>query len=132
VRGREIYQRPELACVNCHRIAGQGGDTGPDLSALGSAQPVDFIIGAILDPQKEIKEGYAAISVTTKTGDEYQGYAVRETSDELVLRDLLQNKEIRLRRDGIQEKKQSGSVMPSGLADALTRGGSPRPCEVPL
>jgi hypothetical protein len=39
----------------------------------------------------------------------------------LVLHDVLQNKEVHLRRDTILEKKQNGSVMPSGLADTLTR-----------
>src|SRR5205823_13880710 len=120
-RGAEIFRRAELGCTACHSVNGQGGNVGPDLSALGTAQPVDFIIGAILDPQKEVKEGYMSISVTTKDGEEYQGYQVRETGIELVLRDVLQNKEIRLRRDTIQEKKQNGSVMPTGLADILSR-----------
>jgi len=120
-RGAEIFQRPQLGCIACHSVNGQGGNIGPNLSALGTAQPIDFIVGAILDPQKEIKEGYTSISVTTKDGEEYQGYQVRETKDELVLRDILQNKEVRLRRTTIQEKRQNGSVMPSGLADALTR-----------
>ncbi len=120
-RGERIFRNPGLGCVACHSVNGQGGNIGPDLSALGTAQPVDFIIGAILEPQKEIKEGYVSISVTTKDGEEYQGYQVRETSDELVLRDVLQNKEVRLRRDTIKERKQNGSVMPNGLADTLTR-----------
>ena len=120
-RGAEIYQRPTLGCVACHSINGQGGNLGPDLSALGSAQPIDFIVGAILEPQKEIKEGFTSISVTTKAGEEYQGYHVRESKDELVIRDTLQNKEVRLARSTIQEKRQNGSVMPAGLADALTR-----------
>jgi len=119
-RGGEIFRRPELGCTSCHAVDGQGGHIGPELSALGSAQPVDFIIGAILDPQKEIKEGYMSIYVTTKDGEEYQGYPIRETAAELVLRDVLQNKEIRLRRDTIQERRQTGSVMPSGLTDLLT------------
>jgi putative heme-binding domain-containing protein len=120
-RGAEIFRRAELGCVACHAVNGQGGNIGPDLSALGTAQPMDFIIGAILDPQKEIKEGYVSTSVLTKGGDELQGYQVRETRDELVLRDVLQNKEVRLRRDTIKEKKQNGSVMPAGLVDPLTR-----------
>ncbi len=120
-RGTEVYQRPTLGCVACHSVNGQGGTIGPNLSAVGSAQPIDFIVGAILDPQKEIKEGFTSISVTTKDGEEYQGYQLRETKDELVLRDTLQNKEVRLARATIQEKRQNGSVMPSGLADALTR-----------
>ncbi len=120
-RGAEVYQRPTLGCVACHAVNGQGGMIGPNLSTLGSAQPIDFIVGAILEPQKEIKEGFTSISVTTKDGEEYQGYQVRETKEELVLRDTLQNKEVRLARATIQQKRQNGSVMPAGLADALTR-----------
>jgi putative heme-binding domain-containing protein len=120
-RGAEIFRRAEFGCVACHVVNGTGGNIGPDLSALGTAQPIDFIIGAIVEPQKEIKEGYLSISVTTKDGEEYQGYPVRETGDELVLRDVLQNQEVRLRRDVIKERKQNGSVMPAGLADTLTR-----------
>lgn len=120
-RGAEIYERAELGCVACHAVNGQGGNVGPNLSALGSAQPIDFIIGAILEPQKEIKEGYTSLSVTTKDGEEYQGYQVRETKEELVLRDVLQGKEVRLRRANIQEQRQNGSVMPAGLVDTLSR-----------
>lgn len=120
-RGAEIFRRTEMGCTACHAVNGQGGNIGPDLSVLGTAQPVDFIIGAILDPQKEVKEGYTSVSVTTKSGEDYQGYQVRETSDELVLRDVLQNKEVRMRRDTIKERKQNGSVMPAGLVDSLTR-----------
>ncbi|PYL00745.1 MAG: hypothetical protein DME19_04025, partial [Verrucomicrobia bacterium] len=120
-RGAEIFCRAELGCTACHSVGGQGGNIGPDLNALGTAQPVDFIIGAILDPQKEVKEGYVSVSVVMKNGEEYQGYQVRETGEELVLRDVLQNKEVRLRRDAIKEKRQNGSVMPGGLADTLTR-----------
>ena len=119
--GGEVFRRPQLGCIACHSVNGQGGNIGPDLSAVGTAQPVDFIIGAILDPQKEVKEGYLSISVVTKDGEEYQGYLIRETGEEVVLRDVLRNQEVRVRRDGIKEKKANGSVMPSGLADTLTR-----------
>jgi len=121
MRGAQIFRRADLGCAACHAVNGEGGRIGPELSALGTAQPVDFIIGAILDPQKEVKEGYISVSITTKDGEEYQGYQVRETAEELVLRDVLQNREVRLRRDMIAEKNQTGSVMPKGLADMLTR-----------
>ncbi|MBI3851601.1 MAG: c-type cytochrome [Verrucomicrobia bacterium] len=120
-RGAEIFRRPQLGCIACHTVNGQGGNIGPNLSALGTAQPIDFIIGAILEPQKEIKEGFVSISVTTKDGEEYQGYELRETKDELTMRDVLQNKEVRLSRAAIKGKKQNGSVMPSGLTDSLSR-----------
>lgn len=43
-RGAEIFRRAELGCTACHPVNGQGGIIGPDLSALGTAQPVDLIV----------------------------------------------------------------------------------------
>jgi putative heme-binding domain-containing protein len=120
-RGDEIFHRPQLGCVACHAISGKGGDIGPDLGSLGSAQPVDFIIGAILEPQKEVKEGYMSTLVTTVDGEEYQGYLVGETREELVLRDILQRKLVRFPRKSIKEQRQNGSAMPSGLVEGLSR-----------
>ena len=120
-RGAQIFRRPELGCMACHSVNGEGGNIGPDLSALGTAQPLDFIVGAILQPQKEIKEGYTSVSITTKDGHEHQGYVLREKRDEIVLRDVLQNKEVRVRRDTIKEKRANGSVMPEGLVNILRR-----------
>ncbi len=120
-RGSEVFRRADLGCTACHSVDGQGGNIGPDLSALGTAQPVDFIIGAILEPQKEVKEGYNSMAITTKDGEEYQGYPMRQTGDQLVLREILQNREIRLRRDAIREIRQTGSLMPAGLTDGLTQ-----------
>ncbi len=120
-RGAEIFLRPELSCTACHAISGKGGDIGPDMSALGTAQPVDFIIGAILQPNKEVKEGFMAHGITMANGDEFQGYIQRETATEIVLRDHLLQREVRLRRADVKERRQIGSVMPSGLADTLTQ-----------
>jgi len=67
---------------------GRSGRLGWLGCGLAAAQPVEFITGAILDPQKEVKEGYLSISVVTKDGEEYQGRQIRETGDELVLSDV--------------------------------------------
>jgi putative heme-binding domain-containing protein len=119
--GADIFRKPELGCVACHAVKGEGGNIGPDLSALGAAQPIDFIIGAILEPQKEIKEGYTSVSITTRAGDEHQGYVLRESAQEFVLRDVLQNREVKIPRGAIKEKRAHGSVMPEGLVNTLSR-----------
>ncbi|HXG46272.1 MAG TPA: HEAT repeat domain-containing protein, partial [Methylomirabilota bacterium] len=120
-RGAEVYLRPELNCVACHAINGRGGAIGPDLSSLGTAQPAEFIMGALLDPNREVKEGYTAVEIVTRTGDLHQGYVVRETPAELVVRDIALNAEITLRKDAIASRVPRGSVMPAGLTDLLTR-----------
>jgi putative heme-binding domain-containing protein len=120
-RGRDIFRRADLNCTTCHAVGGQGGNIGPALDTIGSGQPLDFIIGAVLEPNKEVKESYEAIEVTTKSGDTYQGYRVRADDRELALRDVALNKEVRLRRDQIAEQRDRGSLMPLGLVDHLTR-----------
>ena len=118
-RGAQIFRRVELGCVACHTVNGAGGRIGPELSALGTAQPIDFIVTAILDPQKEVKEGFTAISIATKEGDEHEGYVTRESADEIVLRDA-GNQEVRIARSSVGARKQIGSLMPAGLAGSLT------------
>jgi putative heme-binding domain-containing protein len=120
-RGAEVFRRADLNCVTCHAIGGQGGNIGPALDTIGSGQPLDFIIGAVLEPNREVKESYEAIEVTTKDGETYQGYRLRADTRELVLRDVALNKEVRLRRDQITEQRDRGSLMPPGLVDHLTR-----------
>src|SRR6185436_5700787 len=100
-RGADIFRRADLNCITCHSIGGQGGNIGPALDAIGSGQPLDFIIGAVLEPNREVKESYEAIEVATKDGETYQGYRIRADNRELVLRDVGLNKEVRLRRDQI-------------------------------
>jgi putative heme-binding domain-containing protein len=120
-RGAEIFRRADLNCITCHAVGGQGGSTGPALDTIGSGQPLDFIIGAVLEPSREVKESYEAIEVTTRDGETYQGYRVRSDDRELVLRDAALNQEVRLRRDQIAEQRDRGSLMPPGLVDHLTR-----------
>lgn len=119
-RGEAIFHRADMACLTCHRVGNEGGVIGPDLNSIGTGQPIDFIIGAILTPSKEIKEGYLAFEVATKDGEFYQGYKVRENNQELVLRDVLQNQEVRIRASNIQTQRTLGSLMPTGLVNHLT------------
>jgi putative heme-binding domain-containing protein len=119
-RGAEIFKRAELGCIICHKVNGNGGNIGPDLSALGTAQPIDFIARAILDPQKEIKEGFTSILIAMKNGEEFQGYVMRESPEELQLREPLTNQEVKIRRDQIVSQRANGSLMPNGLADRLS------------
>jgi putative heme-binding domain-containing protein len=120
-KGREIFARTDLACANCHAVDGTPGKIGPNLSALGTAQTVEFILGAILDPQKEVKEGFMAHELTAKDGEVYQGYFRGETADEVSLFNHLTGGVVKLRPDQIAERRQLGSLMPAGLADGLSR-----------
>ena len=40
-------------CIACHTIAGEGGDTGPDLSRVGSRRDASSLRAVISDPTSE-------------------------------------------------------------------------------
>jgi putative heme-binding domain-containing protein len=118
-RGAEIYRRPELACVSCHRIGEEGGQIGPALDSVGSAQPLEFLIGTVLEPQREIKEGFETLRVTTKDGKEHIGIIAAGTDAELTLRDPT-GAERTVALADIGKREHIGSLMPAGLTDNLS------------
>jgi putative heme-binding domain-containing protein len=120
-RGEAIFRRKDQLCMKCHAIAGCGGQVGPDLSGVGASAPVDYLIDSVLLPNKQVKENYHAMLVTTQQGLSYTGIKVQESADSLVLR-TADDKEISIFIKDIDERKMGGSLMPDGLTDVLTRG----------
>jgi putative heme-binding domain-containing protein len=119
-RGEAVYRRKELSCVACHAIGGAGGKVGPDMTSLGASAPVDYLIESVWFPNKKIKEGYHALMVETKDSQEYSGVLVRESADQLILRDAT-GKEVPIAKSNISDRRVGTlSLMPAGLIDNLT------------
>lgn len=118
VNGEKIYRRPEMGCVSCHAIGGVGGKVGPDLTSIGASAPLDYLIESMIDPNAKIKEGYHSVQITTKDEMEYSGIVVRETLDEIILRDAT-NKEVSIPKNNVESRRNGASLMPSGLVDNL-------------
>jgi mono/diheme cytochrome c family protein len=65
-RGRARYLNAKtLACINCHKLEGMGGNVGPDPTRIWETHTVEKIIESIAEPSKEIKEGYQTYQATT-------------------------------------------------------------------
>lgn len=118
-RGEWIYRRKDLACVTCHAIGGVGGKVGPDLTSLGASAPVDYLIESLYLPNAKIKEGYHAVVIETRDGEEYSGVLVRENQQELVVRDAT-NRDVTVPKSKVAHRATGGSLMPSGLLDPLS------------
>lgn len=121
--GREIYHRPNLACVACHKMKGEGiSDIGPDLGSIGASAPMDYIIESLLDPSKKIKEGYRSTSITTTNGNFFGG-SIQKEDGNIVLLKTATGAEIVVKKSEIKSRETSKvSMMPSGLTDSLTEG----------
>jgi putative heme-binding domain-containing protein len=120
-RGKDLYLNSTvLACVNCHQMEGVGGAVGPDLTRAWDTQTVDKLLEAIVQPSKEIKEGYQSYKVTTADGQVFTGLRVSETGAEVVLRDAA-GRDVRLAKADVEEMTPSKvSLMPDDVISQLS------------
>jgi putative heme-binding domain-containing protein len=117
-RGELIYRRSDVTCTVCHSIGGAGGKLGPDLTSIGASAPVDYLVESLVSPNAKIKEGYHSVLITTRDGRELNGMITSETSAEVTLRDS-GNALTSIPTQSIVNRKNVGSLMPSGLIDRL-------------
>jgi putative heme-binding domain-containing protein len=119
-RGKAIYFSPTTQCATCHKIHGQGGDVGPDLSQIGGKFDRTHLIESILDPSAEILQGYHATFITTWAGQVFTGIVKSESSTAVTLLDAA-GKQFTIPLSDIESRQVSKvSLMPVGLVDALT------------
>jgi putative heme-binding domain-containing protein len=120
-RGAAIYNRPALACVSCHAIKGKGGRLGPELGGLATHMVPEGILESLLNPSRQMKQGYESIVITLRNQDLRVGTLHRKTKSEVLLRDLT-GKIASIPRNQIAKLDTSGvSMMPPGLTNGLRR-----------
>jgi putative heme-binding domain-containing protein len=109
-------------CVICHRFAGDGGATGPDLTQLAGRFNVRDLTEAIMDPSKVISDQYKGSTVVTKAGLAISGRVVAETETAVTVltnpEDPTKITEI-LKSDLEEIQPSSVSIMPADLLKPL-------------
>ena len=65
-RGRQLFG--EAKCFACHRVSGEGGAQGPDLTAAGGRFNVRDLLESIIEPSKVISDQYADLVITMSNG----------------------------------------------------------------
>ncbi|MEZ6071942.1 MAG: c-type cytochrome [Pirellulales bacterium] len=117
-RGEQVFRRKDQACLTCHAIGGVGGLVGPDLSSIGGAAQVDYLVESVLLPNKIVKENYHSRVVATDEGLILTGIPVQRSDDLLRLRDA-EGRVIDIPTSSIEDEGEAASLMPEGLADTL-------------
>jgi mono/diheme cytochrome c family protein len=64
----------EFACGACHKVAGEEGELGPDLTSIGAGRDKDHLRRSILQPNADIVEGFEAEMMPDDYGE--QLYAI--------------------------------------------------------
>jgi quinoprotein glucose dehydrogenase len=124
VEGRRIFfERPDTACVRCHKIAGQvgeGGEVGPDLTHIGAQKDREYLLESIVAPNKQIAQGFQSLLVATRDGAAFAGLVTSETPAELVLNSP-EDGVVTIKKSDITAREPGLSSMPEGLSALLSR-----------
>ena len=124
-RAKKVFT--EAACVQCHRMNGEGGQVGPDLAdvkkkiAKGEMKATD-VLREMLEPSFKINDEYRTHVVLTLDGKVYSGIISKKTDDSITLVDNpLQKGEPRVvKLDDIEDEKTTNiSLMPEGLLNTF-------------
>ena len=57
-KGKQYFT--EAGCYKCHRFRGDGGNTGPDLTAAGTRFDHQALLESIIEPSKTVSDQYQA------------------------------------------------------------------------
>ena len=120
VRGKQVYESMLANCSACHRISGEGGTKGPDLSLIGAGRSEEQLLESVLWPNRQVREGFMSVQIVTVEGKVFSGYAVGEANGELQLRDTSANRIRRIALEDIEERMEAGSIMPGNLTGGMT------------
>ena len=119
--GRLAFQRAR--CFECHRLGGEGGNRGPDLTGAGARFSPRDLLEAVLNPSAAIADQYGETQVLTRDERLLVGRVEREDARTLVLHvSSPAESEVEIAKDEIAERGPSKlSPMPQGLLDVLPR-----------
>jgi putative heme-binding domain-containing protein len=114
-RGKKLFND---TCARCHKLFGQGGQVGPDLTTFRRDDMANMLLH-IVNPSAEIREGYETMLVSTTDGRVLTGVVVEKDNQVVVLRGAdAQNVTVLLTQ--IEEMAaQRKSLMPEGLLKDL-------------
>jgi putative heme-binding domain-containing protein len=114
--GHAVFQR---SCGACHKMYGEGGTLGPDLTGSNRVN-LDYLLFNVLNPNGDVPEAYRMVVVTTRDGRTYAGNVVSETDRQITMRLVGQDAVVISKSDVQSRETTATSMMPPGLFDALT------------
>ena len=108
------------ACRRCHVVNGGGAAVGPDLSEIGKEKTRQYLLEAIVEPNKAIAKGFGTKIVLMEDGRVLSG-VVAEQTDETMTLVKPTGERVTVETDFIEAEKDGLSGMPADLYKQLSR-----------
>ncbi len=124
--GREVFfGNAAASCRRCHKVGDQGGNAGPNLSAVAltddsKRKPRSELLESILLPNAKIAKGFDTVVLVTDDGLVYTGVLREETAETVKLMTAT-GEVISVPANKIEERARGKSGMPEDVAKGLTK-----------
>ncbi len=117
--GRKIFlEKPEAACVRCHKVAGSGGEAGPDLTGIASKRDRAYFLESIVSPNAQIAPGFEGVLITKNNGQQIVGIVRSETPTDVVVVSP-DDGVVTVKKSDIKTREKGASGMLEGVADNI-------------
>ena len=118
--GKAMYAT--TLCAACHKLAGDGGNIGPDLTGAGNRYTIRDLAENIIDPSKVISDQYGTDYIDLKDGGVVIGRVTGEEAGKLMVMSsaLAPNELTGVPLANVKSRKPwTMSMMPPGLINSL-------------
>ncbi len=120
-RGQQIFfTRSDVSCQRCHKIAGRGGDVGPDLSQIAAMKDRNYLLEAVLQPSAQIAKGFETVTVALEDGRLMSG-VLRGEDDATLQLVTPEGRLLTIDKSNIDERASGPSAMPDTVAKFLSK-----------
>lgn len=119
--GKKVFlEKAEVSCVRCHKVNGEGGEVGPELTGVVGRKNREYVLRSVLYPNAEIAQGFESVLVTLKNGTAYAGVIKSETPEILEINSP-EDGLLKLKKSDIESREKGLSGMPEGFGTVLTK-----------
>ncbi len=108
-----------VGCIKCHTVNKSELPKGPFLGDITARYSVAEILESILHPSAKVAQGFETTTLETKDGEEIDGFIVRESGDEIELRNITGPVVVQKRNIATRGTRKT-SMMPDGLVDSIS------------
>jgi putative heme-binding domain-containing protein len=120
-RGQLVFNSTKTACSTCHTMGYLGGRVGPDLTSIGQIRTERDLLESVIYPSASFVRSFEPVIITTKDGEDYNGVVRSENDDEIVLVAGASTEQRIARRDVLETRPGTVSIMPQGLDEQLSQ-----------
>jgi putative heme-binding domain-containing protein len=117
-KGLELFSSK---CGVCHRLLGEGGTVGPDLTQY-DRRDLNFLLVSIVDPSAAVREEFTNFRIDTKDDQTLIGLIAARGADSITVVDTTGQRTVVAKDQIADERALELSIMPEGLLEGLGEG----------